>query len=456
MSNIIFNKNNTNFVLGSFYQSNLSNQSNINIEQVAKYTKNDIVAASYKLRPTYALAKQRDILDALGIEKLEKKQEMPQVVPLGLFLIESYPLIQQKTDSAIVCFEFDKEKKLFAAITVHKGTVYCLDGFGEFIGDHYNLVIYLKEVIRRLSIRDIHSTVECFQLIEDALFHNDIRVKKIGLNKRGEFGFTSEDLFWSKKSSSICEKVCFSPVFTKSEQKAKIIKYSIIGGVVALLAIGGGGGYLYSINQVEDLPPPPPPPVYAKVMTYNTMVKDCFKRVPYFMSDKGNWNINNVSCDFKNGVVVAENSSETMANSVVAITDFLQNYKLSKSESATITANGTNGSNFTLKMTLSKPAQGIKVQQIKPLSIEKIKSRIVYISSQAEEMDFVFNVVSDKSGKPSKWTITSGYSPIYLENKYQLFDDLYIVSVKFNVSPTDASPIWTLSGNFNGKTDLKN
>jgi len=231
MNNLIHKKEDVYFVLGSFYQSNLSNTSNIDIDKVATLTNNNMYAVSYKLRPTYSFTKIQNLLDLSKCKEPAKGEELPLFVPLGLFVMESYPFLQNKLDSMVICFEFEKNEQpdqtLYAAITIHKGSIYCMDGKGEFVGNSNDLILYLKEIIQKLKIRDIHSTVECFQLIEDTFLNQEINFKKIGLGKNKEFEFDSSILFWDKRYKSICEKINFTKIFTKKEKRKKTSKNSI-------------------------------------------------------------------------------------------------------------------------------------------------------------------------------------------------------------------------------------
>lgn len=470
MKSNIYKKDGVNFILGSFYQSNLSNTSNVDIDSVATITKYDMVASSFRLRATYALAKKKELLDLAEISEPTKKERFPIFVPLGLFLLESYPLIQNRTDSAIVCFEFDKksesenneveslskiepqqEKTLYAAITIHKGTIYCLDGKGEFIGTDKDLILYLKEIIQKLKIRDIHSTSECYQFIEDNFLNEEINFKKIGLGKSKDFEFNSKDLFWSKRYQSICEKISFTKIHTKKEKKQNQIKLlSKLLALTCVLSSFSLGAYFYFKDETPPPPPPKPAPVFKPVFTYSTMLKDCFNRGAYFLNDQNGWNLASFSCEIKKGMVFNFTSMNQLPNNVALLNSFIKSYTLIKSESQNLIASGGTNSQ-TVSLTIQINDKGVQDTKIKKASKEEIKNTILLVTKMARSGDFTLTVNSDKKGIVSKWNIVSNFSPMYLNNKYNLFNDIYIDGLSLKIDNRTGIPTWNIYGSYNNK-----
>lgn len=450
MNNLTYKKDDVYFILGSFYQSNLSNTSNIDLDKVATLSKSDMYAVSYKLRPTYAFNKHQNLFDLTGVKEISKKEKPPLFVPLGLFLLESYPFLQSKVDSAIVCFEFDKKENpdetLYAAITIHKGTIYCLDGKGEFIGTSDNLILYLKEIIQKLKIRDIHSTVECFQLIEDTFLNQEINFRKIGLGKTKEFAFDSNVLFWDKKYKLICEKINFYKIYTKKEKRNKQIKIfsQIFAGLIVI--VGGGVGSYYYFK--EDAPPPPPPkpaPVYIKVFDYNSLIKDCFDRAGYFLKDNGSWGLTSYNCDLKSGGVLKFINYGDAANNIVNSDDFIKSYKLLPNESKSLNFSSGSGKASVISITIPIKDKGIEKTRLKFLSNDELRAKVINITKLSESDDFKINLNTDKTGNINKMEIISNFSPIYLQNKYNIFSKLYIENLSLKIDDKTANPTWQIS-----------
>lgn len=482
--NGVYLKSGVYFTTGGLYQSNLSNQNYVDIKKTIKSTGKGYVSISTKLRNTCCFSTREELEGVCNVDKkykqnkedqqqdkvnsnlilesgeLQKIKSLPVVCPLGLYLMEIYQPIHRKKENIIIALKFGERKlisgvveSVFCAITIFNDSLYFFDKAGEFVGNEAELLEYIKKIKNKIILNSIHSTEECFQKISDTFFNDSFQFKAIGINPKqtDKFKYSSEEVFFQKKALTTAEKIKF---YDFNDKENKLKKLSIISGVSAtLLSIMGYAGYSYyqsykaeqaaiEAARLEALKPKVIPTV--KFQTLDYMEKYCFKNLDDFSGNGKTWALKSLTCSPK-GVVFSLNSSKDFGNYLINKNDFYEVYDIKSKD-----YNKFSFDPSAKNVKYTSPVKFIGIQETKVIKYSEsdIRAYISFLTSiDNEDEGFNIKILVDKD-KVKSWEISSTLSPMYLQEKYHLFNKLYISSIDLSVDQNSGIFNWKMVGSF--------
>lgn len=476
--NGVYIKNGVYLTTGGLYQSTLSNQSLINIKKVIKNTGKRFVSISTKIRNTCCFTTKEELEEVCKVDKkvvqgkandlsnylldsenIPTIKSLPLVCPLGLYIIENYPPLQRKKENCIIAMKLgDKETKngivpIFSAITIYNDSLYFHDKNGEFVGTVEELLIYVKKIKNKIILNSIHSTEECFQKIEDTFLNENFSFKRIGVEQKdiNVFKYNSDDVFFSKKALSNANKIKYYNFHEKEEKLKKILIISAIAGV-CLSGLGWASFSYYEKVQeeearaeaarIEAMKPKVEPTVNFNTIDYFN--KFCFKDIDKFNKANPSWALQGITCNVK-GVSYKIISNTDLGNYLTNQEDFYKSYDI---ESKTQSKYKFDSSGKAVTYSPGWKFEGIKTSKVIKYSPEEIR---LYVSSLTQidgrEDDFSFKTTLDKD-KLKSWEINSTMSPMYLQEKYHLFNKIYLSSIILTVDQNTGIFNWKISGVF--------
>lgn len=489
------------FTLGGLYQTPLSSQDSIDIKSIINKTNNlfRYSSSTSKIRQLICLATKPSLEESCKVfstkkenkkdevvspdyiyenkitilehEKLPILKSLPKVIaPLSLYFIENYTPLVQKKENCIVVFKIGERSKkgktnedVFYAITIFNNSLYL--NHGEFIGNESEIIDYIKIIKSKIIFTSIHATSEIYQKIENTFFNDAFEFRKIGVDKTSkEFKLNSKDLFWNKNALAKVDKVKFLDYFHQNEKNKKItiIALSIF---LAISTIAGVGYYFYQayqekLEQERIEREAKNKPIEYKNMSFNTIdyfIQNCFKDVNKFSSKmNNNWAVTSITCDNKPNSFKYELKQEhDMGNYLANKNDFLQASGASADDPNYVFS--ADGKSVTYKLPIS--FVGIKENMVKYYQEDEIRSAIANLTANSNNeysISISANAAAAKDLTQSdlkNWVVKSNYSPIYLQNKYHLFDHVYVNSVKMT---TDSNGLlnWEIAGEFTVKKTL--
>lgn len=475
--NGVYVKEGVYFTTGGLYQSTLSNQNYIDIKKVIKTTGKRYVSVSTKLRNTCCFSTRDELEEVckvdkklsnkdktfntsqylVDVEELNSVKSLPIVCPLGLYIIENYPPLQRKKENCIISIKLgDKVNKLgnietiYAAITIYNDSLYFCDKNGEFVGNEEDLLIYIKKIKNKIILNSIHSTEECFEKIENTFFTESFSFKRIGVDikNKDNFKYNSNDIFFSKKAISNAEKIKFYDFNEKEEKLKKLAIFSAITTVV--VGILGFAGYSYydkyqeekaaeEAARIEAMKPKVIPSLPFNTIDY--FDKYCFKDLDLFARNGKTWALKGIKCGAK-GVSYSIENSVDLGNYLTNKNDFYNIYQV---ESKNYTKYSFDSSGKTATYKSGGPFEGIKENKAYKFSELEIRKYVATLTEDNDAYKIKTNIVQDKL---KSWEITSNYSPVYLQEKYHLFNKLYVNSIELNVDSSTGIFNWKITGVF--------
>lgn len=471
------------FTTGGLYQSTLSNQNLINIKNIIKNTKKRYVSVSNKLRNTACFSTREELEEICKVDKkdgskqfpLELKNSLvdsenlptlktlPVVCPLGLYIIENYQPITRKKENCIIAMKLGEKttkkgqvETIYAAITVFNESLYFYDRNGEFVGNETELINYIKKIRDKITLTSVHSTVECYEKIENTFFNDTFQFKRIGVDSKAQnldaFKYNSEEIFFSKKALSNANGIKF---YDFNEKEEKIKKYSIIGAItLTVLGVGGYFGYSYYDSYMEqkaleeEAAREAAKPKEIPRVSYNTInyFNDyCFKKLDLFSGEAKSWYLSGIKCDTK-GVSYTIKNGVDLGNYLTNKNDFYQVYNI-ESKSYSSFKFDNNGTSVVYTPPNSKFV-GMKQTEVHDYSENEVRNYISTLTENGNNIDYVIKTEL-KNNQLSSWTIKSNYSPMYLQENYHLFNKIYVQSIELNVDSSTGIFNWTIKGIFN-------
>lgn len=490
--NGIYLKNGHYITTGGLYQSTLSDQNFVDIKQVIKLTGLRYVSISTRLRHTCCFSNKKELEEISNVKlkkeiiktKINKKNKnsqniefnelhstlpelnsLPLICPLGIYIIENYPFFQNK-ENCIIALKFkDKmievngeqvSENIYAAVTIYNDSIFSTDGKGEFIGNEEELIRYIRDIKDKISITAIHSTSECYQIIEDTFFNENFKFKKIGVDAKNkkEFNpqYNSESLFWNKKWLTNGDKLAF---YDFNEKDEKLKKRLIISGVViaVLGVLSGVGYYFYNDYQQEQirLKLEAEEKLKKKIipqMPFNTIAyfnKYCFKDIDKFLvPNNKNWAINSLTCSSK-GVNYTISELVDQGNFLTNKNSFFVTYNI---ESDLARKLKFDQSGRKVIYGLSEKFNGVLQNKVIKFPENEMRAYISDLTQSQDDRNYAIKVGADlKTGYAKDWTITSNLSPVFLQNNYGIFNKLYISNISMTVD-SDGIYNWTVKGAF--------
>lgn len=477
--NGIYVKDEVYLTTGGLYQSTLSNQNYIDIKKIIKNTHKRYVSVSTKIRNTCCFSTREELeeickvdkkLNAKNIEKnnsnylieiedLNPIKTLPVVCPLGLYIIENYPPLQRKKENCIICLKLGEKLKsgkvenIFAAITIYNDSLYFCDKNGEFVGNEEDLLNYIKKIKSKIILNSIHSTEECFEKIENTFLMESFAFKRIGIDVKNKdnFKYNSSEIFFSKKALANADKIKFYDYNLKEE---KLKKLAIISSI-SLVVIGTIGffGYNYYLDyqaqkeakekaRIEAMKPK-----VTQNLNFNTIDyfdKYCFKDLDLFSKSSKSWSLKSIKCNTKEVSYTLSNSID-LGNYLTNKNDF---YHVFGVESVSYSKYNFDQSGKNVTYQPSVKFEGIK--ENKAFKFTEKETRLYIATLTENNLDQVYQIKTNVTqGKLKSWEITSNYSPMYLQEKYHLFNKLYLNSIELNVDNSTGIFNWKISGVFN-------
>lgn len=490
--NGIYLKNGHYFTTGGLYQSNLSNENFVDIKKTIKLTQLKYVSISTRLRHTCCFSSKKELEEISNVKikkeivKTKKKKDkdvpaliveteigsqlpelnsLPFICPLGIYIIENYPFFSSK-ENCIVALKFNEKEievngekvyeSIYAAVTIYNDSIFSIDGKGEFIGNEEELIRYIREIKDRIPVASIHSTSECYQIIEDTFFNEDFKFKKIGVDPKNKKDFhpqyNSETLFWNKKWLLNGDKLAF---YDFNEKDDKLRKRLIIAGIVAgvLTVLGGVGYYFYHEYEQEQIrlkleaeerlkkkviPQMP----FNSIEYFNSY---CFKDISKFLvPNNNNWAINGLTCSSK-GVHYTITELVDQGNFLTNKNSFFITYNV---ESSIAKKLKFDQSGKKVIYGLSEKFNGVLQNKVIKFPESEMREYISVLTQSQDDRNYKIKINADtKTGIAKDWTILSNLSPVYLQNNYGIFNKLYIKDINMTVD-NDGVYNWTIKGSF--------
>ena len=477
--NGVYVKGGVYFTTGGLYQSTLSNQNYIDIKKIIKTTQKRFVSVSTKIRNTCCFTTKEELEEICKVDKkvnlkdIEKNNSeyladiedimpiktLPIVCPLGLYIIENYPPIQRKKENCIIAMKLgDKNKNgiiepIYAAITIFNDSLYFCDKNGEFVGSEADLLVYIKKIKSKIILNSIHSTEECFEKIENTFFTESFQFKRIGVDVKNKdsFKYNSSDIFFSKKALSNAEKIIFYDFNKKEEKIKKLAIFSSIS-IIVLGAIGFIGYSYYEqykeekeaeeAARIEAMKPKVIPSLNFNTIDYFN--KYCFKDLDLFYQTSKTWALKSIKCNTKDVSYTLSNSVD-LGNYLTNKNDFYITYQIESKNFSKYTFDPS-GKNAVFKPSVK--FEGIKEDKVFKFNEQETRKYIATLTENNQDDDYQIKTLINQN-KLKSWEITSSYSPMYLQEKYHLFNKLYINSIELNVDNNSGIFNWKITGIFN-------